>query len=142
MIRLTIYLDGATSECGYKYVITKDGSAWCAFRTDSGFRYFMSAHRLKINPRHTQLYDLREVGKGRRIVTAFHNKTVTDRGFWSLDEIPGGAEPFYKLVNGSYVRCFALHCPNECCVCIYWPNPNAPKVYRPIMGREQTRHLE
>lgn len=142
MIRLTIYLDGKTSQCGYKYVITKDGSAWCAFRTDSGFRYFMQVHRLKINPIHTKLYDLRKEGKGRCIVTAFFDKKVEDRGFRSLFEIPSGAECFAKLVNGSYVTCFAHHSPEDDSVCIYWPNPNAPEVYRPIDDRWKVRHLE
>ena len=139
MIRLTIHLDGATSQCGYKYVITKDGTAWCAFRTDSGFRYFMKVHRLKINPMHTQLYDLRKEGKGRCIVTAFFDKKVEDRGFRSLEDIPSGAEPFVKLVNGSYVTCY-MHHAEDGSVCIYWPNPNSPDVYVPKDYHSTARH--
>jgi len=35
MLYLTIYLDGETSECGYKYTITKNFSGWTACRNDN-----------------------------------------------------------------------------------------------------------
>lgn len=85
MISITIYLDGKTSECGYKYVVQRDCMAWTAYRTDSGFRRFLALYGLKINPQFTQLHDMRAVGKGRVITTACYNKRVTDgRYFWSL----------------------------------------------------------
>lgn len=50
MISITIYLDGKTSECGYKYVVQRDCMAWTAYRTDSGFRRFLALLRPQNQP--------------------------------------------------------------------------------------------
>ena len=84
MISITIYLDGNTSECGYKYVVQRDCMAWTAYRTDTGFRRFLAVYGLKINPQYTQLHDMRAAGKGRVITAMCYEKRVTDGPyFWS-----------------------------------------------------------
>ena len=135
MISITIYLDGKTSECGYKYVVQRDCMAWTAYRTDSGFRRFLALYGLKINPQFTQLHDMQAVGKGRVITTACYDKRVTDgRYFWSLDEVPENARRFVSLCNGEYVDCYITDDGQTATV--YRPNPNAKNVYIPYNYRE------
>ena len=74
MIDLTIYLDGKTSECGYKYTVTKNFSGWTACRNDNEFRYFIQNTGLKINPECTEIRDYSDSGKGRIITTAFYER--------------------------------------------------------------------
>lgn len=135
MISITIYLDGKTSECGYKYVVQRDCMAWTAYRTDSGFRRFLALYGLKINPQFTQLHDMQAVGKGRVITTACYDKRVTDgRYFWSLGEVPENARRFVSLCNGEYVDCYITDDGQTATV--YRPNPNAKNVYIPYNYRE------
>ena len=75
MISITIYLDGNTSECGYKYVVQRDCMAWTAYRTDTGFRRFLAVYGLKINPQYTQLHDMRAAGKGRVITDVYKRQS-------------------------------------------------------------------
>ena len=135
MIDITIYLDGKTSECGYKYVVKRDCMALTAYRTDNGFRRFLAIYGLKINPKYTQLHDMRAAGKGRVITAMCYEKRVTDGPyFWSLDEIPENARRFVSLCNGEYVDCYITDDGQT--ATIYRPNPNAKNVYIPYNYRE------
>lgn len=137
MICITIHLDGKTSGCDYKYIVTKDSMAWTAFRSDNGFRRFMKLHGLKINPKCTQVHDMRHIGAGRCITTACYNKQVDDRNyFYSLSDIPEGATKFIGLCNGSYVDCYILDSGDK--VSVYRPNPNANEVYKPYNYHEMS----
>lgn len=139
MIHLTIYLDGQTSEYGYKYVITRDYTSWTACRNDNEFRYFLQNTGLKINPEHTQIHDLRQQGKGRIITTAFCPRNIEETYFWNIDEIPQNAVHFIGLCNGSYVNCYTLI--EESKTTIYKPNPNAKSVYLPYEHKETRERL-
>ena len=129
MMHLIIYLDGNTSDCGYKYVITRGATAWTAYRTDAGFRNFLKVYGLRINPATTELRDYCHIGKGRVITAFLHKKKVNDMYFWKLDEIPNTAKQTIALCNGSYVNCYADDHGDS--VDFYRPNPNAKEVYIP-----------
>ena len=135
MINIIIYLDGKTSECGYKYVIQQDWMALTAYRTDNGFRRFLAVYGLKINPKYTQLHDMRAAGKGRVITAMCYEKRVTDGPyFWNLDDVPESARRFVSLCNGEYVDCYITDDGQT--VTVYRPNPNAKNVYIPYNYRE------
>lgn len=140
MIYLTIYLNGETSECGYKYVITKDFSSWTAFKTDNEFRYFLQYTGLKINPENTQVYDGRNDGRPSVITTSFYHHNVDEYPFWNTEEIPNNAVPFIGLSNGSYVNCYSVI--EEEKTTLYKPNPNAYSVYVPYDYRETQKRLK
>lgn len=131
MMHVTIYLDGATSECGYKYVITRGANAWTAYRTDNGFRNFLRAYGLKIDASKTELRlrDYGPIGKGRVITTYLHDKKVNDLYFWDIGKVPVTAKQSIALCNGSYVNCYADDHGDS--VDFYRPNPNAKDVYIP-----------
>ena len=130
MIRILMYLDGKTVGCGCRFVVTRDGSAWTAFRTVRGFKYFLDEYGLKIDRNHTRMYDLRGQGEGRCIVTACYPKDIAELYFWDMKEVPEGAKPHIQTVNGSYVHCYLLH--RGGCTVVYKPNPNAKDVYVPF----------
>ena len=140
MLYLTIYLDGKTSECGYKYTITKSFSGWTACRNDNEFRYFLQNTGLKINPECTEIHDYSDGGKGRIITTAFYNREIDERLFWNMDEIPENAKQFVGLCNGSYVNCYTVIEADK--TTIYRPNPNAKSVYLPYEYFEIVKRLE
>lgn len=139
MLCLTIYLDGQTSDCGYKYIMTRDGASWTACRNDNEFRYFLQNTGLKINPECTQLHDMREQGKGRIITSSFFPRSVEKCLFWNIDEIPQNATHFIGLSNGSYVNCYSFIEDNK--TTIYRPNPNAKSVYLSYEGKEIMERL-
>ena len=99
MISITIYLDGKTSECGYKYVVQRDCMAWTAYRTDSGFRRFLALYGLKINPQFTQLHDMQAVGKGRamKLVSIVFEKAASEYRLYYKDEKTG--KPYHITAN-------------------------------------------
>lgn len=140
MLYLTIYLDGNTNGCGYKYVMVKDCTSWRACRNDNEFRYFLQFTGLKINPVHTKINDYRHIGKGRTITTAFYPHKVDDLYFWNIEEIPTNAKPIIDLCNGSYVNCYTVIDGDK--TIIYKPNPNAKSVYIPYEYREVTERLK
>lgn len=129
MLNVTIYLDGKTVGCGYKYVITKDFSSWAACRNDNEFRYLLQNTGLKINPKHTEIHDYSDIGKGRTIATAFYDREIDERCFWNINDVPENAVPFIGLCNGSYVNCYTVIETDK--TTIYRPNPNAKSVYLP-----------
>lgn len=130
VISLQMHLDGKLSQCGYKFIVQKEHGAWKAFRTEQGFRYFLENYGLKIDRRFTQLYDLREQGLGRTIVSQFYPKNISELYFWDMREIPEKARPVVQLVNGSYVHCYILDDGDN--LIVYKPNPNAKDVYVPF----------
>ena len=123
------YLDGGKSECGYRFVVSQDYTSWTAFKTIKGLKYFLEGYGLSIDSSKTELHDCRSFGNGRFITMVCHPKKIDDKSFWSLEEVPVGAKPFYSIVNGNYVQCYILDKGNE--VILYEPNPNAPMVYVP-----------
>lgn len=130
-IRVTAYLDGMTSDQGYKFVLTQDCTNWRAFRSAKGFKRFLDALGLKIDPSKTELHDLRSFGRGRCITMVCKDKLVHDgRSFFSLDQLPQGAQPYIDLCNGNYVQCYILDEGGK--VTVYSPNPNAKEVYIPL----------
>lgn len=137
MIDLAIYLDGKTSDNGYKYVIKKGFTSWCACRNDNEFRYFLQNTGLKINPECTQMH---EHGENRIITTVFHDHEIEEHLFWNQEEIPENAKRFIGLSNGSYVDCYTVI--EEDKTTIYRPNSNAKSVYLPYEYREITKRLE
>lgn len=139
MLHLKIYLDGETSDYGYKYIITKDGMSWEACRNDNEFRYFLQNHGLKINAKCTQVHEYRQYGKGRLITTSFYPHIIDDRYFWNMDEVPKNATRFIGLVNGSYVDCYSIIEADK--TTIYCPNPNAKSVYLPYEYKEIIERL-
>lgn len=139
MINLTIYLDGNKDEYGYKYIMQKDYTAWTACRNDNEFRYFLQNTGLKIDPKFTQIHDLRKQGKGRIITTAFCPHQIEERYFWNIDEVPQNAAHFIGLCNGSYVNCYSVI--EERKTTIYSPNPNAKSVYLPYEYKEIVERL-
>jgi hypothetical protein len=54
------------------------------------------------------------------------NKTIENKYFWALDELPSDAKQYTGLSNGSLVDCYYTE------DCIYRPNPNAKEVYNPL----------
>lgn len=139
MMHLTIYLDGKTSDRGYRYIIQEDGMSWTACKNDNEFRYFLQNYGLKINPKHTQIHDYRKYGKGRLITTSFCPHTIDERYFWNMDEVPKNATRFIGLENGSYVDCYSVIEVNK--TTIYRPNPNAKSVYLPYEHKEIVERL-
>lgn len=139
MLYLTIYLDGKTSDYGYKYIIQKDWLSWHAFRTDNEFRYFLQYTGLKINAKQTQIHDYRQRGKDRVITTSFYPHIVEDQYFWNMDEVPNNATRFIGLENGSYVDCYSVIDADK--TTIYRPNPNAKTVYLPYEYKEIVERL-
>lgn len=139
MIIIQMYLDGKTVGCGYRFVVTRDGSAWTAFPTVQGLRYFLDGYSLKIDRSHTRLYDLREQGKGRAIVTACYPKNIAERFFWDMREVPETAKPHVQVVNGSCVNCYIFE--QEGSVTVYKPNPNAKDVYTPFDYRSVNQRI-
>lgn len=130
MIDIKIYLDGNISDCNYKYIVKYNFTAFTAFRTDNGFRYFMKNYRLKINPKCTQLHDLRDIGKGRFITTTcYEDIALKEIYFWNYNDIPVNAHCFIGLCNGNYVKCFIVR--NKEARIVYLPNCNAKNVYIP-----------
>lgn len=129
MINISMLLDGNTDEYGYKFIVKRDCCAWCAFKTANGFTRFLRSFGLKINPKFTQLHDMREAGRGRVITAMCHEKAVIDKYFWSLDEVPRDAVQYIDLCNGRYVNCYLLDSGDS--VTEYRPNPNAKNVYIP-----------
>ena len=134
MVNITMYLDGGHDEYRYRFVVKRDWYAHAAFRTVSGFRYFLEMHGLEIDASMTQLHDLRDIGRGRFITTACKPKKIDEFYFWKMEEIPEGARPFISICNGSYVNCYSLDTGDT--VTIYKPNPNAKNVYIPYNDRE------
>ena len=128
-VLIRAYLDGGKSECGYRFVVTRDFTSWTAFRTVKGLKYFLEGYGLKIDTSKTELHDCRVIGKGRYITMACHPKKIDSKYFWSLDEVPVGTKPFFSIVNGNYVQCYILDKGQK--VIVYKPNPNAPMVYVP-----------
>ena len=132
-VNILAHLDGHTSGCGYKYVVTKSngyGCGWRAYRTAKGLKRFLDAFGLKIDPALTEINDYRAQGHGRTMLMRTYEKEVVDTStclFWNLDEIPLQAKPFVDLCNGSYVRCFIYDEGDK--VTFYRPNPNAKEVY-------------
>jgi hypothetical protein len=139
MLHLTIYLDGKTSECGYKYVLTRGAYAWTAYRTDAGFRNFLKVYGLKINTTTIERRDLRSIGHGRMITAFLKDKQVNDLHFWKLEEIPATAKQTIALCNGSYVNCYVDDHGDS--VDFYRPNPNAKDVYVPYDYREIQKRI-
>lgn len=139
MLYLTIYLDGKKSDCGYKYIITRDGISWRACRNDNEFRYFLQNYGLKIDAKRTQVHDYRQYGKGRSITTSFCPHTINERYFWNMDEVPNNAIRFIGLENGSYVDCYSVIDADK--TTIYRPNPNAKSVYLPYEYKEIVKRL-
>ena len=129
MITIVMYMDGARSQCGYRFTIQRDGSSWVAFHTVPGLRYFMDSLGLRIDPSTTRLNDLRDVGRGRNIVARFHEKFAEEVLFWEIDEVPAGAKPFIRLCNGEYVPCYVVDEGDR--VTVYKPNPNC-RFYQPL----------
>lgn len=124
-----MYLDGAVDEYGYKFIVKRSSTAWRAYKTVDGFRRFLKAFGLKINPKYTQLHDMRESGKGRIITAVCYEKNIYDLYFWSMDEIPDNATKYIDLCNGNYVECYLTDDGET--VTEYRPNPNAKGVYVP-----------
>ena len=141
MVRITAYLDGQTSGCGYKYVLTNGPTSWRAFRTARGLKRFLDAFGLKIDASQTELKDYRQYGKGRLVTMACFDKIVDDgfHGFYHLSEVPENAKPFIDLCNGSYVQCFVVDEGDK--VTEYHPNPNSKEVYRPYDYREMAQRI-
>ena len=128
-INITAYLDGKTVGIGYTYIITYGGQSWCAFRNAKSLKRFLRLRRLEIDPAYTQLHDYRAAGRGRCITMQCKPREVKAAGFWSLAELPAGAEHFIGLCNGSYVDCYLVNEADT--VTEYRPNPNAKAVYIP-----------
>ena len=129
MIRVSIHMDGTTSGCDYKYIITKGAMSWTAYKTDKGFKNFMQVYGLKINPEHTEYRDYRQYGKGRMIISAMYDKQINDHYFYNLEDVPQTAIKTIALCNGSYVDCYAADHGDS--IDFYRPNPNAKSVYIP-----------
>ena len=137
MVRITAYLDGKTSDCGYRFVLTNGGATgWRAYRTVRGLKYLLETFGLKIDASQSELHDYRKYGKGRCVTMVCHAKTVNDdfHGFYKLSQVPEDARPFIDLENGSYVQCFVVDKGDE--VIEYRPNPNSREVYRPYDYRK------
>lgn len=131
-VHITAYLDGSSSDMGYRFIVTDGPTGWRAYRTVAGLKYFLSNFGLKIDKNATQLHDLRKLGKGRYITMFCEPKKVIDDfcGFWEISEVPKEAKAYVDLVNGSYVQCYILDKGDE--VITYKPNPNAKNVYVPF----------
>lgn len=128
-LRCICYMDGSLSECGYRFcIIGYPGVGYAAFRTISGFKYFMRAYGLAIDASTSRVIDLRDVGHGRRVVFDFVPRRIRDIYFWSKEELPPNAQPFVGLENGAYVTLYAIRGDGE--TMIYRPNPNAKEVYQ------------
>lgn len=138
MLCLTIYLDGKTSDCGYKYIIQKNGMSWTACRNDNEFRYFLQNYGLKINPERTQIH-YNKYKKTRVLTTSFFPHIIDECYFWNMDEVPKNATRFIGLENGSYVDCYSVIEANR--TTIYHPNPNAKSVYLPYEYKEIIERL-
>ena len=131
MIRITMNLDGKKSPCGYRFIIQRDGTAWTAFKTVKGLKYFMEGYGLKLDPSQTEYCDCREQGCGRWVSGAFFPKKIDSVYFWKESDVPEGAKKHIALVNGSYVDCYIVDKGSE--AIIYKPNPNAKEVYKPYV---------
>ena len=129
MITFTIFMDGNKSETGYKYLVREGCCAWMAFRTDSGFKYFLNHYGLKIDVQTVGITDNRAQGKGRVMYGGFCAKEIIETYFWKREEIPEGSRRFVGICNGNYVNCYAKQEANR--TVIYRPNPNAQDVYWP-----------
>ena len=128
MFYCTCYMDGNLSECGYQFCVTGyAGIGYAAFRTVSGFKYFLRAYGLSIDKSSVRVIDRRAVGQGRCMVFSFIPRRIYDVYFWHYEELPFDAKPFIGLENGSYVILYAVRGENE--TKIYRPNPNAKEVY-------------
>ena len=129
-VRIVAYLDGQTVGVGYKYVVTRNGSSWRAYRTAKGFKRFLDLFGLRINPARTELRDYRSIGHGRNIYMECYPKDIVDEFYiWSMDEVPEAAKRYIDVVNGSYVDCFILDTGDR--VETFKPNPNAKSIYVP-----------
>lgn len=139
MVYITAYLDGQTVGIGYKYIVTRSATAWRAFRTDDGLRYFLKNFGLTIDPTRTELHDCRSIGRGRWITMVCKEKTVCDdyNYFYTLAEVPKEAKPYYDIVNAEYVTCYILDTGDK--VTTYKPNPNAKNVYKPLDYHAMTK---
>ena len=126
------YMDGDTSECGYRFTISalqSFGCGYTAYRTVAGLKYFMQNYGLVIDKSTVQMDDRRAIGRGRMMYFSFLPKQIIDVYFWAQEDVPKDAVRFVGLENGSYVNLYALDEGDT--VRIYRPNPNAKSVYIP-----------
>lgn len=130
-VRIVAYLDGQTVGIGYKYVVTRSGSSWRAYRTAKGLKRFLDLFGLRIDATKTEIRDYRKIGHGRHVYMECYPKDIIDEWgcIWSLDEVPTAAKRYIDVVNGSYVDCFILDTSDR--VETFKPNPNAKDIYIP-----------
>lgn len=129
MIRIVMYMDGGKSPGGYRFTISSGCTAWKAFKTIKGLKYFMEAYGLKLDPSKTEIHDGRALGNGRWATGEFFPKKIDSYYFWEKSEVPADAKKYVAVVNAEYVDCYIVDKGSE--VIVYKPNPNAKKVYKP-----------
>lgn len=138
-ILLISYLEGEIPNHGYKHLIRSGISGYNAFKTDAGLKLWFERTQAKVLEERVSEVNVDE----QRLVikyTFFDGLTIKEHLFWSLQDVPKGAEAYTGLSNGSLVTCYfenkgGVHH-------IYRPNPNAKEVYMPLPLEEHIKYMQ
>lgn len=117
----------------YKFLVDDSHYSYCAFKTNEGFRQFLQRGNLKLKYKDRWIHPDHGLCRAYDVIGS-----IEERSFWSLHEIPAGAQTFKAHSNGKLVDCFYLQ--TDTGATIYRPNPNAKNVYKPLPLEQHLAH--
>jgi hypothetical protein len=151
-----IYIDAYSDkphESGYKYIITRDGTSWTAYKTKRGFLEFLYRTGLEIDPRGTRLIKggySRLYNERSRLIESTYDENiivvcmackprkVDETYFWNHDKLPKTAIPYTGLSNGRHATCYYDKRTDG--TTLYMPNPNSKEVYDALDVAQHRRY--
>lgn len=72
------------------------------------------------------------------VISRRGKQNITDRLFWTMDDLPDGAKPLFAMSNGSMVQCYVSNDGDT--ITTWRPNPNSKAVFNPLPFEEAKRY--
>lgn len=74
------------------------------------------------------------------VISRRGKQNITERLFWTKDDLPNDAKPLFAMSNGSMVRCYVSNDGDT--ITMWRPNANSKAVFNPLPFEEAKRYYD